>query len=96
MRVMGIAVPFSPLGAGTRGKSVLSNPRGKVGTGGVCRVSLALVRHGRARQTSEPGPCGDCSRVLWVPGPRGQHSDKNSFIEKRGVQGDGVSPFCLM
>ena len=52
----------------------------------MCRVPLAAVRHGRARQTSESGPVGDCRRVLWVPGPWGQCSGKIRFIEKRGVQ----------
>ena len=62
VRVVGIVAPFAPLGAGTRGKFVLSSPRGEVGQGDVCRVPLAAVRHGRARQTSESGPCGDCRR----------------------------------
>ena len=88
VRVVGIVAPFAPLGAGTQGKFVLSSPRGEVGQG-VCRVPLAAVRHGRARQTSESGPCGDCRRGLWVPGPRGQYSGKIRFIEKRGVQVEG-------
>ena len=41
--------------------------------------------HGRARH-SGMGPGGDCSMVLWVPGPRGQHSGKIRFIEKTRVQ----------
>ena len=87
---MGIVVdPFAPLGVGTRGKFVLSSPRGEMGPKDVCRVPQAVVRHGRARQTSESGPCGDCRRVLWVPGPRGQYSGKIRFIEKRGVQDEG-------
>ena len=89
MRVVDIVAPFAPLGAGTRGKFVLSSPRGEVGQGDVCRVPLAAVRHGRARQTSESGPCGDCRRGLWVPGLRGQYSGKIRFIEKRGVQVEG-------
>ena len=47
-------------------------------------MPLAAVRHGRARQTSESGPYGDCRRVLWV-----QYSGKTRFIEKRGVQDEG-------
>ena len=89
MRVVDIVAPFAPLGAGTRGKFVSSSPRGEVGQGDVCRVPLAAVRHGRARQTSESGPCGDCRRGLWVPGLRGQYSGKIRFIEKRGVQVEG-------
>ena len=42
--------------------------------------------HGRARQSSGTGPCGDCRRVLWVPGPRGQYSGKICFIDKAVVQ----------
>ena len=70
VRVVGFVAPFTQMGAGTRGKFVLSSPIGEMGPGDVCRVPLAAVRHGRARQTSEPGPCGNCRRVLWVPGPR--------------------------
>ena len=65
VRVVGIVAPFAPMGAGTRGKFVLSSPRGEMGPGDARRVPLAAVRHGRARQTSESGPCGDCRRVLW-------------------------------
>ena len=57
-----------------------------MGPGDARRVPLAAVRHGRARQTSESGPCGDCRRVLWEPGPGGQYSGKARFIEKYGVQ----------
>ena len=39
-------------------------------------------RHWKARQTSGTVPCGDCRRVLWVSGLRGQYSGKISFIEK--------------
>ena len=35
------------------------------------------------------GPCGDCRRVLWVPGPWGQYSGKILLIEKPGVQDYG-------
>ena len=57
-----------------------------MGKGDLCRVPPAAVRHGRARQSSGPGPCGDCGRALWVPGPRGQYSGNIRFIEKPGVQ----------
>ena len=52
-------------------------------------MPLAAVRHGRARQTSESGPCGDCRRVQWVPGPQGQYLGKIRFIEKHGVEDEG-------
>ena len=48
VRVVGIVAPFAPLGVGNRGKFVLSSPRGEIGTGDLCRVPLAAVRHGRA------------------------------------------------
>ena len=89
MRVVGIVAPFAPMGAGTRGKFVLSSPRWEMVPGDARRVPLAAVRHGRARQTSESGPGGDCRRVLWEPGPRGQYSGKIRFIEKYGVQDEG-------
>ena len=47
-----------------------------MGTGDMCRVPQVAVRHGRARQSSGTGPYGNCRRVLWVPGPRGQYSGK--------------------
>ena len=89
MRVVGIVAPFAPMGAGTRGKFILSSPRGEMGPEDVRSVPLAAVRHGRARQTSESGPGGDCRRVLWEPGPRAQYSGKIRFIEKYGVQDEG-------
>ena len=58
-------------------------PQGEMGPGDLCWVPLAAVLHGRARQTLESEPCGDCRRVLWVPCPRGQYSGKIRFIEKR-------------
>ena len=83
MQVVGIVALFAPLGIGARGNFVFSSPRREMGTG-------AAIRHGRAMQTSEPGPCGDCRRVLWVPGPWGQYSGKIRLIKKHGVR-DEVS-----
>ena len=48
--------------------------------------SPTTVRHGRAKQCSGTQPCGDCRRVMWVPGPQSQYSGKIRFIEKPGVQ----------
>ena len=62
-----------------------------MGTGDLCRVPQAAVCHGRARQSSGTGPCGDCRKVLWVPGPRGQYLGKIRFIEKPGVQDEVVA-----
>ena len=53
VRVVGMVATIAPLGAGTRGKFVLSSPRGEMGQEDVCRVPLAAVCHGRARQTSK-------------------------------------------
>ena len=60
-------------------------------TGDMCRVPPAAVHPGRARQCSGTGPCGYCWRALWVLGPRGQYSGKIRFIEKPGIQDEGVS-----
>ena len=87
VRVVGIVVPFAPRGVGSQGKLFLSRPRGLMGTGDLCRVPPAAVRHGRgARQHSGTVPCGDCRRDIW-----GQYSGKIRFIEKSGVQDEGVA-----
>ena len=91
VRVVGIIAPFAPMGAGTRGKFVLSSRRGEMGPGDVCRVPLAAVCHRRERQTSESGPYGDCRRVLRVPGQRGQYSGKIRFIDKHWIQDEGFA-----
>ena len=57
-----------------------------MGTGDLCRVPRAAVHHRRARQSSGAGPCGDCRKLLWVPGPRDQCSGIIRFIEKPGLQ----------
>ena len=56
-----------------------------MGTGDLCRVPPAAVHPGRARQCSGTGPCGYCRRVRWGP-----YSGKIRFIEKPGVQDEGV------
>ena len=56
-----------------------------MGTEDLCRVPPAAVHPGRARQCSGTGPCGYCRRVLWGP-----YSGKIRFIEKPGVQDEGV------
>ena len=62
-----------------------------MGTGDLCRVPPVAVHHGRARQSLAMGPCGHCRRVLRVPGPVCQYSGKIRFIEKPGVQDEGVA-----
>ena len=58
-----------------------------MGPGDVCRVPLAVVRHGRARQSSGTGPCGDCRVLyLWVPGLQVSIRGEICFSEKPGVQ----------
>ena len=62
-----------------------------MGTGDLWRVSpvpgapsSSTPRESQAKFGD--GPCGDCRRVLWVPGPRVQYSGKICFVEKPGVQ----------
>ena len=77
VRVVGIVAPFVPMGGQYSGIICLSSPRGYMGTGDLCRVPHPpAVRHGRARQSSGTGPCGDCRKIPCVPGPGGQCSGK--------------------
>ena len=64
-----------------------------MGTANLCRVPPAAVCHGRARQSSGTGPCGDCRRVLWVPGLWGQYSGKIVLSRNPGykTRGGGVA-----
>ena len=57
-----------------------------MGTGDLCQVPHAAVRHGRARQSSGRGQYGDCIRVLWISGLWDQYLGKLRFIGKPGVQ----------
>ena len=52
--------------------------------GDLCRVPPAAARHGRARQSSGTAPCGDCRRVLCIPGPLGKYSGK--FVLSRNPE----------
>ena len=61
-----------------------------MGTGDLCRVPPAAVHPEGARGCSGTGLCGNCRRALRVPGTRGQYSGKISFIEKHGIQDEGV------
>ena len=61
----GYCCPLCPDGGRYPGKIRFIEPQGEMGPGDARRISLAAVRHGRARQTSESGPCEDCRRVLW-------------------------------
>ena len=51
----------------------------------------AAVCHGRARQSSGTEPYLDCSRFLWIAGPRGQYSENIRCIKKPGVHDAGVA-----
>ena len=83
LRLVGIVAPLCPTGRRYPGKIRFISPRGEMGKGDLCRVPVAAVRHGRARQTSRTRPYGDCRRVLlWVPGLRDQHSGKIRFIAR--------------
>ena len=85
-----VCCPLCSTGSRYAGEFILLRPREKIGTRDLCRVPRAAVLYGRARQISGTGPCGDCGRGLWVPGPRGPYSGKIRFIEKPGVQDEGV------
>ena len=52
-------------------------------------VPIAEVHHRRARQTSGTRPCGNCRRVLWVPGSWGQYLEKIRLIERHGLPYEG-------
>ena len=56
VRVVGIVAPFCPTRGGYPGKFVLSSLRREMGTGDVCQVPPAAVRHGRAMQSSGTKP----------------------------------------
>ena len=64
-----------------------------MGTGDLCRVPLAAVRHERTRQGRDR--VGDCIRVLLVPGPRDQYSEKIRFVKEPGVQDKGWFKLAL-
>ena len=78
MRVVDIVAPFAPRWP-VHGEFVLSNPRGYMSTGDLCRMPLAAISHGSARKSSGTGPCGDCRRVLWGTRPAGSVFGKNLF-----------------
>ena len=94
VRVVGIVAPLVPVGivaplshwGWVRGKNSFYRAPGGVGPGDVYRVPPAAVRHGRATQISGTGPYGNYRKILWVTGPRGQHSEKSRFIENPGIQ----------
>ena len=92
VRIVGMVDPFAPRGGGGLylGEIRFIEPQ-EVNV--LCRVPQAAVRHGRARQSSWTGPCGDCRRVPWIPGPRGQYSGINSFIEKL-QEGGRLNSLC--
>ena len=83
VRVVGIVAPFAPR-VSVPGEIRFIEPQGGKWAQETCAV--CPVCHGRARQSSGTGPCGDCIRVLWVPGPRSQYSGKIRLIAKPGEQ----------
>ena len=89
VRIVGIVDPFAPREGRYPGKIRFIEPQGVKGD--LYQVSPAAVCHGKARQNSGTGPCGDCRMFPWVPGPRGQNSGIIRFIEKPGVQNKGVA-----
>ena len=67
------------------GKFLLPSPGGKRAQETCAGCPQQRCTPGRARQSSGTGPCGDCRRILWVPGPQCQYSGKIRLIEKPGV-----------
>ena len=88
VRVVDIVSPC-PTGDGYPGKIHFIEPKGGMVHWDMCLVPQTAVRQERARQSSGTAPCGDCRKVLWVPGARSQISGKLRFIEKPGVQYKG-------
>ena len=78
-----------PSSHGVFGENRFIEPQKVLGTGDLCRVPPASIRHGRARQSSGTGPCGDCRKVLRVPGLRGHCSGKSFYRETRGTRREG-------
>ena len=81
VRVVGIVASFAPR-CSVFGENSFYRAPGCTLAG----YPQAAVHHERARQSSGMEPYGDCRRVLWVPGPRGQCSGEIRFIENPGLQ----------
>ena len=63
-----------------------------MGTGKLCRVPQAAVRHGKARQSSGKGQCGDCIRYNVGTGSVWSVFGKKSvYLESRDTRSE-VSP----
>ena len=54
-----------------------------MGTGDLCLMPQAAVRHGRARQSSGKGRCGDCRRAF---GCRARGVSVRGKFEKLGYK----------
>ena len=67
VRVVGNVAPFAPRGS-VFGKIRFIEPQGSTGHRRLVPGAPAVVPHGRAKQSSGTGLCGDCRMVLWVPG----------------------------
>ena len=87
MRVVGIVAPFDSRGSVPGKNSFYRGPGDKS-----AQVPQAAVRHGRVRQSSGTGQCGDCIRVLWVSGLWDQYSGKLRFIGIPGGEKTRRSP----
>ena len=66
------------------GVGILAKFVGEMDPGDVFLVPLAAVRHERARQISESGPCWECKKGPVGTGPVGSVFGEMHFIEKRG------------
>ena len=62
-----------------------------MGSEDLCCVPSAAVGHGKARQRSGTGPCGEFRRVLWVPSPRRPHWGKSVLWRNPGYNTRAVA-----
>ena len=82
VRVMDIVTPFAPRGVSIPENSFYPAPGGKW-----AQETCAVVGHGRARQSSGTGPCGDCRGVVGIVvpfAPRGLFGENSIYRAPRG------------
>ena len=66
VRVVDIVAPFAPRGSVFGENSFYRAPGNKLAQETCAGWPPAAVHHGKARQSSGTGTCGDCSRVLRI------------------------------
>ena len=84
VRVVGIVASFAQRGSLFRENSFYRAPGGKWAQE---TLPPAAVPYRGARQSLGTGPCRDCRKVLWVPGPRGSVFGENlDYRQSRGTR----------